>query len=344
MSKRVLITGGAGFIAHHVIDKILKETDWKIVCLDRLDISGNLNRLHDMLQDHDPAAVARRLRIVFHDLKAEVNSQIVADIGHIDIVLHLAAGSHVDRSITYPMEFVQDNVVGTVNMLDYARKHLPNLERFVYFSTDEIYGIAPPGVAYKEYDRYNSTNPYSASKAAGEEFCVAYENTYKMPIVVTHTMNLFGERQHPEKFIPSTIQKVRDGGTVVIHSDPSRTVAGSRMYIHAQDVAEGLMFILELKDYTHTGDYGHAHCPKFNLVGTEEIDNLTLAQMIAAAVGQELKYEMTDFHTSRPGHDMRYALDGGLLASLGWEPKIKLSERIKGVVEWTLDNERWLRK
>ena len=344
MSKTVLITGGAGFIAHHVIDKILKETDWNIVSLDRLDISGNLNRLHDMLQDHDPREVARRLRIIFHDLKAEVNSQIIADIGPVDIVLHLAAGSHVDRSITYPMEFVQDNVVGTVNMLDYARKHLPNLERFVYFSTDEIYGIAPPGVAYKEYDRYNSTNPYSASKAAAEEFCVAYENTYKMPIVVTHTMNVFGERQHPEKFIPATIQKVRDGETVVIHADPSRTVAGSRMYIHARDVAEGLMFILNLENYQHTGDYGHAHCPKFNLVGTEEIDNLTLAQMIAAAVGKELKYEMTDFHTSRPGHDMRYALDGGLLASLGWEPKIKLSERIKGMVDWTLENERWLRK
>ena len=344
MSKTVLITGGAGFIAHHVIDKVLHETDWNIVCLDRLDISGNLNRLHDMLQDHDPQQVARRMRIIFHDLKAELNSQIVADIGPVDIVLHLAAGSHVDRSITYPMEFVQDNVVGTVNMLDYARKHLPNLERFVYFSTDEIYGIAPAGVAYKEYDRYNSTNPYSASKAAAEEFCVAYENTYKIPMVITHTMNVFGERQHPEKFIPATIQKVRDGETVVIHADPSRTVAGSRMYIHAQDVAEGLMFILNLQDYQHTGDYGHAHCPKFNLVGTEEIDNLTLAQMIAAAVGQELKYEMTDFHTSRPGHDMRYALDGGLLKSLGWEPKIKLSERIKGMVDWTLANERWLRK
>ena len=344
MSKTVLITGGAGFIAHHVIDKVLHETDWNIVCLDRLDISGNLNRLHDMLQQHDPQQVARRMRIIFHDLKAELNSQIVADIGLVDIVLHLAAGSHVDRSITYPMEFVQDNVVGTVNMLDYARKHLPNLERFVYFSTDEIYGIAPAGVAYKEYDRYNSTNPYSASKAAAEEFCVAYENTYKIPMVITHTMNVFGERQHPEKFIPATIQKVRDGETVVIHADPSRTVAGSRMYIHAQDVAEGLMFILNLQDYQHTGDYGHAHCPKFNLVGTEEIDNLTLAQMIAAAVGQELKYEMTDFHTSRPGHDMRYALDGGLLKSLGWEPKIKLSERIKGMVDWTLANERWLRK
>jgi dTDP-glucose 4,6-dehydratase len=344
MSKTVLITGGAGFIAHHVIDKILRETDWNIVCLDRLDISGNLNRLHDMLQDHDPKMVSQRLRIVFHDLKAEINSQIVADIGHIDIVLHLAAGSHVDRSITYPMEFVQDNVVGTVNMLDYDRKNLPNLERFVYFSTDEIYGIAPPGVAYKEYDRYNSTNPYSASKAAGEEFCVAYENTYKMPIVITHTMNVFGERQHPEKFIPATIQKVRDGETVIIHADPSRTVAGSRMYIHAQDVAEGLMFILGLNNYKHTGDYGHAHCPKFNLVGTEEIDNLSLAQMIAHAQGKKLNYEMTDFHTSRPGHDMRYALDGGLLKSLGWEPKIKLSERIKGMVDWTLANERWLSK
>lgn len=344
MSKTVLITGGAGFIAHHVIDLILRTTDWHIVCLDRLDISGNLNRLHDMLQDHDAKIVSQRLRIVFHDLRAEINSQIVHDIGPIDIILHLAAGSHVDRSIQYPMEFVQDNVVGTVNLLDYARKNLPNLERFVYFSTDEIFGIAPMGVSYKEYDRYNSTNPYSASKAAGEEFCVAYENTYKMPIVVTHTMNVFGERQHPEKFIPATIQKIRDGETVIIHADPTRTVAGSRMYIHARDVAEGLMFILGLKNYTHRGDYGNAHCPKFNLVGTEEIDNLSLAQMIAAAVGQELKYEMTDFHTSRPGHDMRYALDGGLLKSLGWEPKIKLSERIAEMTQWTLTNERWLRK
>ncbi len=140
MSKNVLITGGAGFIAHHVIDKMLKETDWNITCLDRLDISGNLNRLHDMLQDHDPKIISSRLRIVFHDLKAELNEMIVKDIGQIDIVLHLAAGSHVDRSIEYPLEFVQDNTVGTVNMLDYARKHLPNLERFVYFSTDEIFG------------------------------------------------------------------------------------------------------------------------------------------------------------------------------------------------------------
>lgn len=344
MSKTVLITGGAGFIAHHVIDKILRDTNWNIVSLDRLDISGNLNRLHDVLKEYDSSEISKRMKIIFHDLKAEINSQIVHDIGHVDIILHLAAGSHVDRSITYPMEFVQDNVVGTVNMLDYARKNLPKLEKFVYFSTDEIFGVAPPGVSYKEYDRYNSTNPYSASKAAAEEFCVAYENTYKMPIIVTHTMNVFGERQHPEKFIPATIQKVRDEEKVVIHSDPTRTIAGSRMYIHARDVAEGLMFILGLENYKHRGDYGDAHCPKFNLVGTEEIDNLTLAQMIASAVGKPLNYEMVDFHSSRPGHDMRYALDGGLLKALGWEPRIKLSERIKEVVDWTLANERWLRK
>jgi len=286
--------------------------------------------------------VSRRLRIIFHDLKAELNSQIVQDIGHIDIVLHLAAGSHVDRSIQYPMEFVQDNVVGTVNMLDYARKNFPNLDKFVYFSTDEIFGVAPPGVSYKEYDRYNSTNPYSASKAAAEEFCVAYENTYKMPIIVTHTMNVFGERQHPEKFIPSTIQKVRDGDTVIIHADPTRTQAGTRMYIHAQDVAEGLMFILALKDYRHTGDYG-AKCPKFNLVGKEEIDNLSLAKMIAKSQDKEIKYEMIDFHSARPGHDLLYSLSGDYMRSLGWEPKIALSERIKQVVTWTLENDRWLK-
>lgn len=343
MSKRVLITGGAGFIAHHVIERILRTTDWDIVSLDRLDFSGNLNRLADMMQDI-PADQRKRLQIVWHDLKAEINPLTSAMIGDINIVLHLAAGSHVDRSIEFPMEFVMDNVVGTTNLLQYART-LSNLERFVYFSTDEVFGPAPEGVNYAEYDRYNSTNPYSATKAAAEEICVAFENTYKLPIVVTHTMNVFGERQHPEKFIPMVIQKARDGELVTVHSDPSRTKAGSRHYIHAKDVADGLMFILEnLQDYKHTGDYGGAKCPKFNLVGPEEIDNLTLAKMIASAVGKELVYEMTDFHSSRPGHDLRYALSGDLLKSLGWEPKIKFSDRVKEVVDWTLVNTRWLRK
>ena len=338
--KKVLITGGAGFIAHHIIAYIIKNTDWEIVTIDRLDISGNLNRLHEILDNFSPED-KKRLKIVFHDLKAEINSQIMSAIGEPDIILHLAAASHVDRSISYPMEFVLDNVVGTVNLLDFARK-LKKIERFVYFSTDEIFGNAPEGVSYSEYDRYNSTNPYSASKASAEEFCVAYENTYKLPIYITHTMNVFGERQHPEKFIPMTIQRVRDSEKVFIHSNEEKTKAGSRHYIHAQDVADGLMFILNLKNYVHQGDFGNAKCPKFNLVGPEEIDNLSLAEKIANAQNKELIYELVDNHSSRPGHDLRYSLSSDLLKSLGWEPKIKLSKRIEEVVDWSLKNNRWL--
>ena len=338
--KKVLITGGAGFIAHHIIAHLLKNTDWDITTIDRLDISGNLNRLHEILNEFS-IENKKRLKIVFHDLKAEINSQIKSEIGKPDIILHLAAASHVDRSIKYPMEFVYDNVVGTVNLLDYARS-LNNLERFVYFSTDEIFGNAPIGVSYKEYDRYNSTNPYSASKAAAEEFCVAYENTYNLPIYITHTMNVFGERQHPEKYIPMVIQRVRDDQKVFVHSNEEKTKAGSRHYIHAQDVADGLMFVLNLKNYKHLGDFGNAKCPKFNLVGPEEIDNLELAKLIANIQNKDLIFELIDNHTSRPGHDLRYSLDAGLLKSLGWEPKIKLTKRIEEVVNWSLKNNRWL--
>ena len=338
--KNILITGGAGFIAHHIIWHIIKNTDWNITTIDRLDLSGNLNRLDDILKEFSNKD-KKRLKIVFHDLKAEINSQIKSEIGKPDIILHLAAASHVDRSIKYPMEFVNDNVVGTVNLLNFAKEN-NKIEKFVYFSTDEIFGNAPDGVSYKEYDRYNSTNPYSASKAAAEEFCVAYENTYKMPIFITHTMNVFGERQHPEKFIPMVIKRVRDEEKVLIHSNNEKTKAGSRHYIHAQDVADGIMFILNLKNYQHKGDFGNAKCPKFNLVGPEEIDNLTLAQMIAKVQKKKLVYELIDNHSSRPGHDLRYSLSPGLLKKLGWEPKIKLSKRIAEVVNWSLENNRWL--
>ena len=185
MSKRILITGGAGFIAHHVIDKILSTTDWEIITLDRLDFSGNLNRLKEIVSSY-PDIEQKRVKVVHHDLKAELNPEICATIGKIDYISHLAAGSHVDRSITYPLEFVMDNVVGTAHILDYARK-IDGLERFAYFSTDEVFGPAPPGIYYKENDRYNSTNPYSASKAGAEELVVAFENTYGLPAIVTHT-------------------------------------------------------------------------------------------------------------------------------------------------------------
>ena len=337
--KRALITGGAGFIAHHLISQILKSTDWEVVTLDRLDFSGNLNRLQDVLKDFS-AEERARVKIVFHDLKAAVNPLIAADIGKVDYILHLAAGSHVDRSIEYPMEFVMDNVVATCNILDYARG-LDHLERFVYFSTDEVFGPAPKGIDYRENDRYNSTNPYSATKAGGEELAVAYENTYNLPVYITHTMNVFGERQHPEKFIPMCIKKIRDGESVTIHSDKTKKIPGSRHYIHAEDVAEAIYFILT-KKLENEIDFGGAKCPKFNIVGSEELNNLELAQIIANCQNKELKYEMVDFHSSRPGHDLRYSLSGEKMKKLGWNPSIKLTERIEQVVDWSLNNENWI--
>lgn len=339
MSKTVLVTGGAGFIAHHLIDKILTETDWRIVTLDRLDYSGNLNRLNEVVSTYSETD-QKRVRVVHHDLKAELNPQIRGTIGKVDMIAHLAAGSHVDRSIEYPMEFVLDNVVGTCNLLDYAR-NLDSLDLFAYFSTDEVFGPAPDNIKYKENDRYNSTNPYSASKAGGEELVVAYENTYNMPCVITHTMNVFGERQHPEKYIPMCIKRVRDNEKITVHSNAEKTKAGSRHYIHARDVADALMFLYQYPLSTLEQDYGGAKCQKFNIVGAKEMDNLELAQFIADVQNKPLNYEMVDFHSSRPGHDLRYALDGSKMENMGWTPQ-PVEERLEQVVNWSLENNRWL--
>lgn len=337
--KTILVTGGAGFIAHHFIDEILRTTDWNVVTLDRLDYSGNLNRLHEVVSQY-PAQTQKRVRIVHHDLKAEINPQIANTIGKVNFIVHMAAGSHVDRSIEFPLEFVMDNVVGTTNVLNYARL-CDSLEKFVYFSTDEVFGPAPDGVRYSENDRYNSTNPYSASKAGGEEMAVAFENTYGLPVIITHTMNVFGERQHPEKYIPMCIKRVRDGETIIVHSNAQKTKAGSRHYIHAQDVADAMMFLLSADTSGLDIDYGGAKCQKFNVVGETELDNLALAQFIADIQGEPLHYEMVDFHSQRPGHDLRYALSGSKLAQMGWIPQ-PIEQRLEQVVKWTLENQRWL--
>jgi len=328
---RVLVTGSAGFVGHYIVKKFLAE-GVTVVGLDRLSYSGNLNRISEILTDE----TRPRYTVQHHDLRSAINESLANQLGQFDYIIHVAASSHVDRSIDQPINFVLDNVVGTCNVLDFARRQ-KNLKKFIYFSTDEIFGPAPPGVAYDEYDRYNSTNPYSASKAGGEELCVAFRNTYKVPVVVTHTMNIFGPRQHPEKFVPMCISKVRDGEKIMIHSDETRTIPGSRYYIHVEDVAEAVWFLVGAG--TESGDSGL--CPKFNIVGKEELDNLTLAQYIAEGVGKPLRYELVDFHSARPGHDLRYALSGKRLADLGWEPKTSIRERIREVVEWTVANERW---
>jgi dTDP-glucose 4,6-dehydratase len=322
----VLLTGGAGFIGHHVAEYLLRTTDARITFLDRLDCSGNLNRITQM---RDWQKHKRRCRFVFHDLRAAINDQLATQLGEHDVILHLAALTHVDRAIADPLAAVADNVMGTVHILEHARR---GCGRFVYFSTDEVFGPAPAGTAYREWDRYRSTNPYSATKAGGEELTLAYHNTYGVPALITHTMNVFGERQHPEKYIPGTIAKVRDGEMVTVHADPTRTRAGSRFYIHARNVADGLCHLL---DHGESGE-------KYNIVGEVECDNLALAHLIAASVGQPLRYEMVDFHSQRPGHDLRYALDGAKMRSLGWQPKVSFEQSLDTVVQWSLRNSEWL--
>ncbi len=323
--KRILITGGAGFIGHHIVQAMLERTDWHITLIDRLDTSGNLNRLAEV-----GAAKNQRIKFVFHDLRAAINDQLASQIGTFDHIVHLAAATHVDRSIDCPMEFVLDNVVATCNLADFARK--AGCGRFLHFSTDEVFGPAQTGTAYREDDRYRSGNPYAATKAGAEELIVSYHNTYGLPAIITHTMNVIGYRQHPEKMVPGTIAKARDGELVTIHADKTRTKAGSRFYIDAREVADAVLFLLA------NGMPGE----KYNIVGEREMDNLELARRIAEAQGKPLRHEMVDFHSARPGHDLRYALDGGKMARMGWQPLQSIEQSIEDIVNWSLENNHWL--
>lgn len=320
---KVLITGAAGFIGHHFVQHLLVNTDYELVLLDRLDHAGNLNRLVEIPNWHNNK---HRCEFFYHDLKAEISSQLRHQIGRIDSIVHMAASTHVDRSIANPLEFVYSNVVGTANLLEYARQS--DITRMVYFSTDEVFGPAPQATKYREWDRYNSGNPYSATKAGGEELCLAYHNTYGLPVFITHTMNCIGERQHPEKYVPMTIKKVRDGETVNVHA--KHGVVGSRFYIHARNIADAVLFLLRKAS---PGE-------KYNIVGEMEIDNLTLAQRIADIQGKTLHHVFND--NIRPGHDLRYALDGSRMREMGWEPPVSFDKSLEKVVRWTLASPQWL--
>ena len=335
MTKKMMITGGAGFIGHHVVSYFLKNTDYDIVCLDRLDFSGDLNRLSQAINEFDNET-KKRVKVVHHDLKAEFNNYVIEKLGDVNIILHLAAASHVTRSIKYPVEFINDNVIGTTNVLEYARK-LKNLERMIYFSTDEVFGPAVDGTPFTEWDRFNGCNPYSASKAAAEEICVAYENTYKLPLYITHTMNVYGERQSDEKYIPMITKKIFNDETITIHQDSNTGRIGQRCYLHALDVADALLFLLNLKEIKRPENHRGGNCHKFNISSSDELDNLEVAKIVAKAMGKELKYELTDPNIDRPGHDFRYLISGAYLRSLGWVKKINAEEGITEVVKYTIN-------
>lgn len=328
MTRRVLVTGMCGFIGSHFAEAILKTTDWHLVGLDRLDQTSTLHRLSetDAFRQH-----ADRLTFVWHDLKAPINEFVAAEIGAVDTILHLAASTHVDRSIVDPASFVLDNVLGTCHLLEWAR-HVPSLRILINFSTDEVFGHAPVGIAYRENDRYRSGNPYSASKAGAEELCVAYHNTYKLPVVTTHCMNAIGERQHFEKYVPLLIRKILLGEKILIHSDPTRTKPASRFYIHARNIWNAVAFLIE------RGQPGE----KYNICGDREVDCLEMAKLVAGILERPFTHELVDVHSERPGHDPRYGLDPTKLRDMGFRQPVTFEESLRRTVKWFEANPRWL--
>ena len=328
MSKTILITGGCGFIGHHFVQHIFKNTDWDIIVLDKLTYASlGLERIRDIGVFESP-----RVKILTYDFQYEISIGIMKEIGYdINYIVHMAAETHVDNSIATPVSFIHNNVMSTVNLLEFARKCV-NLELFFYFSTDEVYGPALNDKLFKEDERHNPTNPYSASKSSAEQICISYHNTYNIPVIRINVMNAFGERQHVEKFIPKVIKQIMNDETVLIHSYPDKKQSGTRFYIHARNIAAAVLFLI------NNGNIGES----YNLTGEKEISNLEMAKTIANVMEKELKYELVDFHSSRPGHDLRYGLDGTKMEEMGWKMPVGFDEAIRRTILWTLKNNKWL--
>lgn len=332
--ERLLLTGGAGFVGHHLVEGVLKATDWEVVIIDRLSYAGNLNRLADSgIWDKE----RHRVSFVYHDLRAPISDTTHRMLGDLDYIWNLAAESHVERSLEDSIPFVMSNVLGTANLLEYVKRRQPKLKKFVQFSTDEVYGPAPEGVFWREWDRLKPSNPYSATKAGADMIAFSFAHSFKLPVIITRTMNVFGERQDPEKFIPKTVRAVLHEEKITIHGI-LETGISSRCWIHARNVCDALLFLMEEGE---PGEY-------YNIVG-EERSVLDLANRISQIVrGRALdlskEVEFVDFHSTRPGHDMRYALSGEKLKAMGWEPKFSLALSFDRMIRWMIreENRKWL--
>jgi len=338
MSKRVLLTGAAGFIGHHAVEHFLKNTDWQIVVLDSLSYAGDVTRLLD-IQNFDRS----RIRIFWHDLRAAIPYTLIRDIGNIDYIINYASESHVDKSIENPIGFIYNNVMLILNILEYAKIIKPT--KLVHISTDEVFGPAPEGYAFKEWDTHLPSNPYSASKSAQEAIAIAYWRTYGIPLLICTGMNIFGEHQHKEKFIPKTIKALLKNESVCIHGkqEKGQWLASKRMWLHASNHADAILFILNNCDPLPFP--AHSKPFKINIAGEIELDNLEVYNKIVDIMGikEKASFYWCDYHSARPGHDYRYALDGNLLKSLGWKPPLTLEESFAKTVTWMVEHaDRWL--
>lgn len=288
----------------------LEHTDWEFVCVCSWRHHGNPLRL----------PTDKRVTVVTHDLKGPL-----PDLGEFDFIAHLASDSHVDRSLAEPVAFVENNVSITLNMLEYARQHPPKL--FLLFSSDEVYGAHE----HDEWDLLLPSNPYAASKAAQECIVIGYNNSFKIPTVITTSNNAIGLNQDPEKFVPKIVDLIWRNETVVIHTAGGKP--GRRCYNPVSNIADALLFIFEHPQPSSDRP------TRFNLPGGEELDNLEMAQRIADLMGKPLHYELVDAETVRPGYDTHYPKTVGRLSELGWVPSFTLDDELARIVNHHCGNE-----
>tara|TARA_Y100000992_G_scaffold255828_1_gene189118 strand:+ start:3825 stop:4853 length:1029 start_codon:yes stop_codon:yes gene_type:complete len=341
MRNKILVTGGAGFIGHQAIKKILEKTDWEILTFDRLSYAGDLKRLDEVSNEIGKSS-SSRLKFLFHDLKAPFTDDLISEINEVSHIVHIGASSHVTKSVQDPYLFIQDNIVGTFNLLEAARK-LEKLEMFYYFSTDEVFGPSDKEEKFLEWDRYNSKNPYSATKAGGEELTIAYSNTYSIPSLITHCSNVYGKRQHYEKYIPNTIKKILNNEEIIIHTDKNNK-PGSRYYLYNEDLSESILFLISnfKKVQKVAFDVQQKNPTKINISGNSLISNLEVAELISNQLNKDFNYKFLANDPIRPGHDIKYGLDSSLLESLGGSFDRNFDEGLKETIDFYQNNNHWL--
>lgn len=336
--KRALLTGAGGSIGVHTLDHIMKNTDWGVVCTDSFRHKGWTDRLRVTLDNHPQWK--DRVTVITHDLMAPFSPVLEKKIGHIDYVIAMAALSDVQGSIEDPVPFITNNVAIAVNLLEYARRIKP--EVFLLISTDEVYGASGKDHRHPEWSPIVPSNPYSASKACQEAIAISYWRTYGVPLIITNTMNNFGEMQQGSKF-PALLQKwIENDETVTIHGTEGDV--GTRYYMHSRNHADALLFILKnLPPHLHEPEAVDKP-DRYNVVGDKQLSNLELAQTIAKIMGKDLKfqYKLVDFHGGRPGHDKHYGLDGSKLKKLGWDSPMSFEDSMSKTVEWQRKNHEWI--
>ena len=335
MGIKLLVTGGCGFIGHHFCEHIIKNTDWDLIVLDKLTYaSEGFDRLRDISVFDN-----KRVKILTCDFAKPISEGVTQEIGQVDYIVHMGAETHVDRSLEDPMPFAMSNVMGTTRLLQWIRATQKNLKKYIQFSTDEVYGPAPEGVFYKEWDLMQPSNPYAASKGGADLMAISFAFAYKMPIMITRTMNVIGERQHPEKFLPKTLRAIEKGEKVILHGQPDKL--SSRCWIHARNVAAAILFLINNGETLEKGKKQGM----YHIVG-EERNVKEIADIISQVLNKRplSNEEITfvDFHSAREGHDFRYALDGARLKEKGFKMPVSLEASLKKTIEWSLANRRWL--